>query len=1097
MPRVFISYAWEDGSEVANWLYEQLGVKGIEAFIDKRDLNVYKSFKDELKREIAKCTHLVVCGTKDLEREGSYCQDEIKQAKELRKPIIPLNLGYIPESIEELTYIPFEVWNVGIERLLARLYNDERINALTHLQGFTEDTRFNEWAEVYLPLKSTTTAHLKSLAAMQILATQKRTIRKTIRHTDEAALDDEITIETFEDLYKYIRGDYRRAALIGDPGAGKTTTLKRVAFELAQAAKTCWKTSIPSDQQQIANPLPVFVELGGYKRGSFEDYINSSFGKLRLADYLPNRVVFLLDGLNEISVERARHVQEWVDGHRDTSIIVTCRKLNYDGLLLCLHRIDIHPLDLFQINAFIERILETKDAETLFWGLAGEETAKTWEWYNKSKVGSFKEFWFGKEKVGNRADQEQKTLDKLRRRLSDQRQFPGLLGVVSNPYLLTLVIKIYEEKQRLPKNRHDIFDEFVGNLMEERGKLAEKSGLRWIDEEVQKGALSRLAHQMQSDTKPRAAEKAYALKHVQAACPGYDAEHLLTLAASAGILDCGENVQFKHQLLQEYFAANVMYDDIKRGVPANRYFPGENWWEVTGWEETAILVAGMAENERGEVDATTVVKWLTPVHPMLAFRCATDSGAPCSPDALQPLFEPAAGARRCPIARATWGRLLANEGKDKRRGIGSRNCLPDIAWCKVPAGNFSMGGDQGVARTYWKGDTFEIGYDYYISKYPVTYAQYEPFVDGGGYSDRCYWTEAGWTWRTEKNIAAPAQWRNPFFHIANHPVVGLSWYECYAYTQWLSKRLGYMVRLPTEPEWEKAARSPDARFFPWGSDYVVGAANVDETNSKAVVGPYQVNRTTAVGLYDHTQNPIGICDMSGNVWEWCLSSIQAEYQHHMPEEIEVEGDTRRETRGGSWKNDVARSRSAYRGSNPPKLQDQTDGMRLAHQGYELTLEEWQKRVEQVKARVANMPKALLLPRVSGQVVVLHDEGGRIAQADGTKVPFDPVEIEHMADYPEEYRILPGCHVEYEVENGHARKLTLILRGRVDDWDRERAYGDIITSTGDRIYMHQSVIIAIEDWREMKDGDTVEFELVQGYLYGMPSFEARNVRIVRG
>jgi cold shock CspA family protein len=240
---------------------------------------------------------------------------------------------------------------------------------------------------------------------------------------------------------------------------------------------------------------------------------------------------------------------------------------------------------------------------------------------------------------------------------------------------------------------------------------------------------------------------------------------------------------------------------------------------------------------------------------------------------------------------------------------------------------------------------------------------------------------------------------------------------------------------------------------------------------------------------------LGISDLSGNVWEWVLSPIQLEYKYHLPEEIDVEGESRRETRGGSWKNDAARSRLAYRGSNPPESQDQTDGFRLVHTGYDLTIEEWQQRVEKVIIRKANEPLPVVNSRVTGQITVLHDRGGKIIQSDGTFIAFDISDVLIPDNYPEQYQLSSGSYVEFEIEEAKAKKITHKLQGTVDDWDPERAYGEIIADDGSRIYMHQSVIATIEDWRTMKDGDLVEFEVVQGYLYGEPSWEARNVRII--
>ncbi len=181
---------------------------------------------------------------------------------------------------------------------------------------------------------------------------------------------------------------------------------------------------------------------------------------------------------------------------------------------------------------------------------------------------------------------------------------------------------------------------------------------------------------------------------------------------------------------------------------------------------------------------------------------------------------------------------------------------------RIPAGEFLMGSDaerDAEARADEQPQHCVYLTDYFISQFPVTNYQYQIFKDA----------------TAPRKLGETARWTAPPGKEA-HPVVNISWDEATAFCMWLSQETGCIFRLPTEAEWEKAARGADARLFPWGDVWDPSKANVDsQAESVNHPGPTPVGRFSPQG-----DSPYGMADMSGNVWEWCSDRYDgAEYKN--------------------------------------------------------------------------------------------------------------------------------------------------------------------------------------------------------------------------
>ena len=233
----------------------------------------------------------------------------------------------------------------------------------------------------------------------------------------------------------------------------------------------------------------------------------------------------------------------------------------------------------------------------------------------------------------------------------------------------------------------------------------------------------------------------------------------------------------------------------------------------------------------------------------------------------------------------------------------------------IPAGEFLMGSDPQTDREAEDREQPQHSVylpDYFMAKTPVTNAQYLAFVQSTGHHPPDHWEDE-----------LPPAGKH------DHPVVHVSWHDALAYCGWLTQVTGKSFRLPSEAEWEKAARGTDGRVYPWGNQWDAERCNTKESD---------IGATTPVGAYPQGASPYGLLDMAGNVWEWTISlwgKNMKEPEFGYPydpsdgrENLEAASGVMRVLRGSAFYYDARYTRSAYRVRSYPDYRVRTRGFRV-------------------------------------------------------------------------------------------------------------------------------------------------------------------------
>ncbi len=204
-----------------------------------------------------------------------------------------------------------------------------------------------------------------------------------------------------------------------------------------------------------------------------------------------------------------------------------------------------------------------------------------------------------------------------------------------------------------------------------------------------------------------------------------------------------------------------------------------------------------------------------------------------------------------------------------------RKAMPLLDWCHVPTGRV-------LTERNRSKKSVEVP-EFFMSKYPVTNAQFQAFIDSSdGYKNPAWWQSSlevrRWYADHPKPIDAPAGYEA-------HPRTNVCWYEASAFCQWLSYKTGWTIKLPTEQQWQRSAQGDSNWRYPWGPKFDANQCNTKET---------EIHGTTPVTQYPRSASPYGVVDLLGNVWEWCANGQPS------GETTDVTVDILRVVRGGSY-----------------------------------------------------------------------------------------------------------------------------------------------------------------------------------------------------